>query len=348
MKKNATTMATVIYEEVKNGQGNVIPGYHRAKYGDLDVIVNKMGRFNLSKICYLYVNKKGKHSKEYCDWASTPSNQELIEAFRRDYIRNGGNPRTFLTEVGNNQQNEVRGTYGTEALVVLVAIWTNKEYAVNAIGIITDHYKKEAEKKMIKLSAEKDAIQEKLDYMIEQNNKLLSRADQVLGKLDDVQDELGDVKEELTIVNTRVEVLVKEVVPPNKHKNLEERVGFMKLNNPDCDFQFKTYRTQKCHVDRARADIRTEHPEAKLWLETPVNPNSVNCLNRLKELYRRGKSGKLVFSYNSIKLNNGTTEAQFKQMIDEILAQPVTYGQPEDDIVAASPSKTKKKSSKSA
>lgn len=334
----------------KNRRGEdeevVIPGYQHATYAGLNVIINKDGLFNLSKICYLYVSEDGRHNKKFSEWKGTLGNQELIDSFERLHLEEDGNPNKFLVEV-MNAPIQVRGTYGIEEIAIQVAGYTIKEFAWKISKIAKDYYKKEAEQKIQKLTADKTELQTTVTELNAKMDAMLAQGRQVLGKLDDVQDELGDVKEELTLVNTRVEVLVKEVVPPNKYKDLEERVGIMRLNDPNHAYQYKAYRVQKCHVDRAESDIIKDFPNAELWRKTGTNPNSVNCLNRLKELYRRGKSGQLVFSYNSIKLNNGTTEAQFENMIDEILAQPATYGKPENSIVAASTSKTKKTSDKS-
>lgn len=344
----------VIYKPINNN-----PGYYRAIYGGvdngidgklvggIDVLINEEGHFNLSKICSEYTDAKGRHPKRFSDWKGI--NTETINNFRRKYIAEGGDRNKFLYKVGG--VNEIKGSYGIDMLAIKVGSWTNKDFEWDLTKISRDFLVKQRDERIRRLTAEKselqtkvDLLNTKLDAVLAQGaanyNALAAQNRETHHKLDIVTDELDDVKEELNVVSTRVEVLVKEVVPPNKHKDLEERVGFMKLNNPDYPYQFKAYRAQKCHVDRAKSDILANNPAAKLWLETPVNPNSVNCLNRLKELYRSGKKGKLVFSYNSIKLNNGTTETMFRQMIDNILAQPKVYG----TVDGETPVKTTKKS----
>lgn len=342
-KKTAISKIKPVEPEVV--QEPLLPGYYYREFAGLTILFNDKDMGNLSKICIDGGNK-------YSFWERNKFGQAFLAYHKNKYIVAHKNVDDFVTpEPITTGPMLYWGTYGCKKLIIKVANWNCLKIDDRSLDILEEYYEKEAQDREAALKAERDGLAaEKIDFQreikkIREENRrereeariareearaavarMEAQNKKTHKKLDNVQDELIDVKEELGVVNTRVDVLVKEVVPPNRHKDLEERVGFMKLNNPECGYDFKTYRVQKCNVGRSQDDIRREYPGAKLWLELSPNPNAVNCLNRLKELYRSGKKGKLVFSYNSIKLNNGTTETEFKKMIDDILAQPQEYG----------------------
>lgn len=128
----------VIYKEVKTDYDTkkvVIPGYYHATYGGLDVIVNKDGLFNLSKICSSYKNIDGKNPKEYCKWAANKVGKRIIKRFRELFISNGGNPRKFLLKIEG--ENKISGTYGIDKLAIVVALWTYEDYGWQIMEITT-------------------------------------------------------------------------------------------------------------------------------------------------------------------------------------------------------------------
>lgn len=139
--KNTLNMA-IVYKEVsyikkhrnETREEIIIPGYYHAKYGDLDVIINEDGLFNLAKICYLYVDENGKRSKKYPNWYE--GNEDRVEEFRRLHIKEGGNPDKFLYKVGGS--NHVKGTYGIAEIAIKVAGYTCANFEWRMMKIIKD------------------------------------------------------------------------------------------------------------------------------------------------------------------------------------------------------------------
>lgn len=122
----------------------VFSGYHYAKYGGLDVIVNKDGLINLNKLCYLYTDKNGEHTKDYSDWLADEG-EDYIKCFRRLHTEEGGNPDKFLIEVTG--PDCISGYYGIVNLAQQVASWTCPKFAWKMARIYKNHIAEQAKQK---------------------------------------------------------------------------------------------------------------------------------------------------------------------------------------------------------
>ena len=128
-------------------------------------------------------------------------------------------------------------------------------------------------------------------------------------------------------VEARVDLLVEEVVPPAKKVSLHEQFGIMKLNDSEGKRDYKVYCVQTRGVCKARANVLKEYPKAVLIKEIKPNANSKNFLHKLKEKYGSGKNSKIQVSYNFIKLKDGITEEELKNMIDNVVKEALRYGE---------------------
>lgn len=121
----------------------VFAGYHHAKYGGLDIIVNKDGLINLNKICQLYVDKNGKHSKTYADWLKDDEGEKWIKFLRGIHAEEGGDSNKFLVEVTG--PDCISGTYGIEYLAQKVASWISPVFDWNMCRIMENHIKEQSD-----------------------------------------------------------------------------------------------------------------------------------------------------------------------------------------------------------
>jgi hypothetical protein len=157
---------------------------------------------------------------------------------------------------------------------------------------------------------------EKTHFKLDDTKKVLNNTEKMLGKAEIDNQKIKNV---LHRVETRVEKLVEEVVPPVKQLSLHEQFGIMKLYDENKEWQYKVYCSQKRGVEKAKSSILKKYPNAKLIFEIKPNPNSKNLLHKLKELYGKGKDAKFYISYNFLNLKDGISEEELKKTIDDVL-----------------------------
>ena len=179
-----------------------------------------------------------------------------------------------------------------------------------------------------------DETKKTLKQMTHQNEKTHIELDETKKTLDQITHqnekthvELDKTKITLQRVEARVDLLVEEVVPPAKKVSLHEQFGIMKLNDSEGKRDYKVYCVQTRGVCKARANVLKEYPKAVLIKEIKPNANSKNFLHKLKEKYGSGKNSKIQVSYNFIKLKDGITEEELKNMIDNVVKEALRYGE---------------------
>jgi hypothetical protein len=123
-------------------------------------------------------------------------------------------------------------------------------------------------------------------------------------KLDKTHTKLDKTKDILKRVETRVEKIVEEVVPPTKQISLHEQFGIMKLNDSSGKREYKVYCCQKRVVKKTKDSILKTYPQSVLLKEVSPNANAKNFLHQLKEQYGSGEKSKIKVSYNFINLKD--------------------------------------------
>jgi hypothetical protein len=232
---------------------------------------------------------------------------------------------------------DLRGTYLHPDLLLDLASWISPPAYIKASRIVSNHLIREKEYEIRKLTGDKC----ELVKMLEEEKKERRQADkenkQLLidmklqnekthSKLDKTHTKLDKTKDILKRVETRVEKIVEEVVPPAKQVSLHEQFGIMKLNDSDGKRHYKVYCCQTRGVNKAKDSILKTYPKASVFREVKPSPNSKNFLHQIKENYGSGKKSKIKVSYNFINLNDGVTEVELNNMLDEVIESNKNYG----------------------
>ena len=246
---------------------------------------------------------------------------------------------------------DLRGTYLHPDLLLDLSSWISPSAYIKASRIVNNFLVKEKEDEIRKtkiLLGEKDCKIEELKIMFQQSEKRREeernervnaekRAEQMLLKmtlqnekthikLDKTHTKLDKTKDILKRVETRVEKIVEEVVPPTKQTSLHEQFGIMKLNDSSGKREYKAYCCQKRAVNKAKASIIKSYPKAVIFKEVSPNANAKNFLHQLKEQYGSGKKSKIKVSYNFINLKDGVTEEELNNMVNEVVDNAKNYG----------------------
>jgi hypothetical protein len=165
-----------------------------------------------------------------------------------------------------------------------------------------------------------------LQDMKDQNEKTHVKLDQVNHKLDKADNDIEELQITLDEVNTRIEIVMDEVVNPENQVELREGFGIMKLNEPNSKYGYKAYCAQNKNLGTSRKNILKEFPNATLFIEINPNPNSKNVLHKLKELYGTGKDSQIKVYYNFITLFDGISEGELSTMVDNVIENAKNYG----------------------
>jgi hypothetical protein len=301
--------------------------YSKAKYGEFDVTMDMTtGYINATKLCTDGGRKMYK-------WLENKNNKELVEYYKSQSTEFGG--LTYTIKGGNIPQ--ITGTYVHPKLITYIASWVSPSFAWKVSEIVNNHLIREKEIEITRLTGDKS----RLEKMFEESEKRRMESDkenkQLLldmklqnekthSKLDKTHTKLDKTKDILKRVETRVEKIVEEVVPPTKQVSLHEQFGIMRLNDSTGDKQYKAYCCQTRAVNKIKNSIIKTYPQAVLLREVSPSPNSKNFLHQLKEKYGSGKKSKIKVSYNFIHLNDGVTQDELNNMLDEVIESNKNYG----------------------
>jgi len=309
--------------------------YSKAKYGEFNVIIDMTnGYINATKLC-------ADGSKRFENWIRNNGNKELIEFFETTHALNFEYMKITIT---GGKECIIRGTYVHPDLIPHIASWVSSAFAYKVSKIVNNFLVREKEDEIRILSGDKSRLEKMLEESEKRRKEDAEKAEKMLQKmidqnekthfkLDDTKKVLNNtekildkaeidnqkIKNVLHRVETRVEKLVEEVVPPVKQVSLHEQFGIMKLYDENKEWQYKVYCSQKRGVEKAKSSILKKYPNAKLIFEIKPNPNSKNLLHKLKELYGKGKDAKFYISYNFLNLKDGISEEELKKTIDDVL-----------------------------
>ena len=325
---NDLDITKLIYEKINKD-------YSKAKYGEFDVIMDtNTGYINATKLC-------ADGGRRYKKWYENKSNKELIE-----YFNGGPNSVRHSYELRDGaKSNNINGTYVHPKLITHIASWVSPAFAWKVSEIVNNFLIREKEDEIMKaniLLGEKDCKIDSLKKMFEESDKRREesdkrreesekRAEQMLLKMT-LQNEKTHIKLDKTTktlerVETRIDIIVDEIVPPAKQVSLHEHFGIMKLNDSNTNKQYKVYCSQKRGVIKAKNSILKTYPNAVMFKEINPNPNAKNFLHILKEKYgSNNNESKIQISYNFINLKEGSTEEELNTIINEVVTNAKNYG----------------------
>jgi len=175
--------------------------------------------------------------------------------------------------------------------------------------------------------AHEERAEKMLQDMKDQNEKTHVKLDEVNHKLDKADNDIEELQITVDEVNTRIEIVMDEVVNPVNRLELREVFLIMQLNEPNSNYGFKTYRGQNKNMVKIKKNIKREFPNATVFREINPNPNAKNFLHQLKELYgSKGAKSKIKIHYNYVTLLDGVSEDELNVMIDNVVENAKNYG----------------------
>ena len=309
--------------------------YSKAKYGEFDVIMDMTtGYINATKLC----TDGGRNMYK---WLENKSNKELVEYYKSQSTEFGG--LTYTIKGGNLPY--ITGTYVHPKLITHIASWVSPSFAWKVSEIVNNHLIREKEIENIRLIGEnidlkkmfederlerrhaEQRAEQMLLKMTLQNEKTHIKLDKTEKTLEKAENDNSKIKTTLKRVETRIDKIVDEIVPPAKQVSLHEQFGIMKLNDSSGNKHYKVYCTQKRGVDKAKNSIIKAYPKAVLFKEVSPNANSKNFLHILKEKYGgNNKKSKIQVCYNFVNLKDGVSEEELNGMVNEVVENAKNYG----------------------
>jgi hypothetical protein len=309
--------------------------YSKALYGDFTVTMDMTnGYINATKLC-------ADGGKRFDNWLQNKGNKEMVEYFESHILEF----QDMKITVTGGQTLEIRGTYVHPDLIPHIASWVSPAFAYKVSKIVNNFLIREKEAEIERLTGaktrlelmleesnrERRAHEERAEKMLQdmkdQNEKTHVKLDQVNHKLDKADNDIEELQITLDEVNTRIEIVMDEVVNPVNRLELREVFVIMKLNEPNSNFGFKTYRGQNKNMVKIKKNIKREFPNATVFREINPNPNAKNFLHQLKELYGcKGAKSKIKIHYNYVTLLDGVSEDELNGMIDNVVENAKNYG----------------------
>jgi len=346
MTLQATTrdlaITTLAYEKI-NDQ------YSKAKYGEFNVIMDiTTGYINATKLC-------ADGGRKLYKWVENKGNKELVEYYKSQSPEFG--ELTYIINGGSIKQ--ITGTYVHPKLITHIASWVSPAFAWKVSEIVNNFIVREKEDEIRALTGDKSRLEkmfEDSDKRREDSDKRREesekRAEQLLLdmklqnekthitlettniKLDNTTKTLekaeidnAKIKTTLKRVETRIDLIVDEIVPPARQVSLHEEFGVMKLNDITKARHYKVYCSQKRGVTKAKNSILKSYPNAIMFKEVTPNANAKNFLHILKEKYgSNNANSKIKVSYNFINLKNDILEEELNTMINEVVESAKNYG----------------------
>jgi len=308
--------------------------YSKALYGDFTVTMDMTnGYINATKLC-------ADGGKRFDNWLQNKGNKEMVEYFESHILEF----QDMKITVTGGQTLEIRGTYVHPDLIPHIASWVSPAFAYKVSKIVNNFLIREKEAEIEHLTGaktrlelmleesnrERRAHEERAEKMLQdmkdQNEKTHVKLDQVNHKLDKADNDIEELQITLDEVNTRIEIVMDEVVNPENQVELREGFGIMKLNEPNSKYGYKAYCAQNKNLGTSRKNILREFPNATLFLEIKPNPNSKNVLHKLKELYGTGKKSQIKVYYNFITILDGVSEDKLSTMVNNVVDNAKNYG----------------------
>jgi hypothetical protein len=277
----------------------------------------KTGYINATKLC-------ADGGKQLKNWLRNDHATELIECFESHGLNN---ERLTMT-VSGGQNTTIRGTYAHPDLIPHIASWVSPKFAIKVSKIVNEFLIREREEVIRRLTGEKS----ELIQMLEESNKRrenehkesLKMHNEMMAQHHKTHNKLDETQNTLDTVNSRIEIVIDEVVPPSCRVELHEEIGIMELNDSTSKYTHKVFCRQNKSANNAKNRILRDYPQATLFREINPSPNSKNFLHNLKDLYGTGATPQLKIHYNYITING--TNDELNVMIDNVLDKAKSFG----------------------
>lgn len=318
--------------------------YYKAKYGEFNVIMDiTTGYINATKLC-------ADGGRKLYKWIENKNSKELIDFFHKNGSPNSESHSYELRD--GIKSNNINGTYVHPKLITHIASWVSPAFAWKVSEIVNNFLVREKDDEIRALTGDKSRLEKMFEDSDKRREESEKRAEQLLLdmklqnekthitlettniKLDNTTKTLekaeidnDKIKTTLRRVETRIDLIVDEIVPPARQVSLHEEFGVMKLNDITNARHYKVYCSQKRGVAKAKSSILKSYPNAVMFKEVTPNANAKNFLHILKEKYgSNNANSKIKVSYNFINLKSGVLEEELNTMINEVVESAKNYG----------------------
>lgn len=217
------------------------------------------GYINATKLC-------AQAGKRFDKWLDNITSKRLVETFNGKLSQESASPNSTIFILKEEVSNEVRGTYVHKRLITHIACWCSPEFAWKVSTIVEEFYEREFRSKLMEsteLIANKDSLI---------NEKTIT---------------INNLHNEISQITVRLEQASIHRVPPAL--NSQKNEVFVILIDTTYDQESSLYHCIRCqtgNLRRMRARWIRDHPGSEEFIRLDTQPNSVNILIRLKEMYR--------------------------------------------------------------
>ena len=316
------TMADIRIDRIKGTK------FYTGKLGELDVIVDKNGYMNGSKLA----TSAGKKLSNWTQLKST-------ESFKQTVISMAGIPAIDLeyTVKGGNHQ-ETWGTYMHPELMIKLAMWCSDSYAMLVTRVMLAHQSRKTRALLAARDAEledrEDTITElrammaRMEAKMEKDSKRRvdaerkadTKMEKMDSKLDHVNGKLDTVKGQLVQVEGHLVKAKRTRVLTTGKREYENLLLIWKLNQDPDDFgdneipfEYAASRLTEQSLATTMAKKLQEYPRAEIVLEVKGTPSAMALWRYYKKRYGR----KIEWEGCNFYLHTGYTE---ERMIRDIQA----------------------------
>ncbi|CCU55682.1 N1R/p28-like protein [Choristoneura biennis entomopoxvirus] len=325
------SLIDVCYEQIKDQ-------YYYGLFGDFKLVIDKnTGCFNATKLCNL-------GGKRFSNWSQNIKSIELINFLNKNshyWKSSNENNDNIMYEITGNRQTEINniiiGTYVCEDLILAISTWISDEFYVKCNNVIKHYYInefkslsdkqiknkiKEIEDKYITIIDEKNEEikfkDDKIDYLISQNNVIIDSNKQLLKLAEKQNIKLDEIGVELEETNYKLDTLtetVEEVILPDRNIspsdiNLKHNLVIYKINNA-----IKIIRAQNKYINKNNIPIND------IIIKEYV-PNPIDFINRMK-LYCNETNKK--FKKDLKKNNKSISNEDFIELYDSNKKMEIKY-----------------------
>ena len=198
----------------------ITPRFGYGKYLDIEIVIDSETKYiNASKLCK-------QNGKKLSEWLRYDSNKQLVEIWSR--LNEGGNSHPHyeitlsdLKGISKVDQDQIRGQYFHEDLLIMIAQWVSKEFAFKVIDIIKN-YNDRHNRSLLK---EKD---DKIDELMKKLDAMDKRAIETKETIDDMKDMMTDMRQDIRRMRRHLD---------NAEVNEQKREGILvyRLEHDDQD-----------------------------------------------------------------------------------------------------------------
>ncbi|HSA76206.1 MAG TPA: KilA-N domain-containing protein [Nitrosarchaeum sp.] len=298
------SLTEIIFEYVSDEKE-----YARGKYGDFEVIMNKDGYVNATKLC-------SSEEKRFKKWLENKSSKELINEVEKNLM---ARKRAInIIKIGGKIGTQISGTYVHPLLIPHIASWISPKFAVKVSQIVNEYIINEAVKekkekirkqkgKIMNLEEQVALLVVNSEKVIAQNDKLLTKNKKMSKKIDNLTNQNDELLEKNDVMIDKLDDVCNDrVVRPKSKGDVHSLIIVKTTENK---LMYHAIRRLRKDADNAVSRYMSAHEDSEVVLHINYTPNAINLFSRVKD--RLSEEKKIKYKGNDIKLRGKYTEDEF-------------------------------------